>query len=92
MRIRTRYVIRSTEGRELVCPSLADLHALYEQGFLGDDDLVRPESSQTWVRAAAMPGLRTLRERRKGPGQMALFIAVAVIVALGAAILLRGLR
>jgi hypothetical protein len=92
MRNGTRYVIRSSEGRDLICPSLADLLALYDQGFLGDDDLVRPESSQKWVRASAMPGLRTLRERRKGPGQAALFLAVAVTVALAAAILLRGLR
>jgi hypothetical protein len=92
MRSRTRYVIRSAEGGELVCPSLADLCALYDQGFVGDDDLVRPESSQRWVRAAALPGLRTLRERRKGPGQAALFLAVAIIVALAAAILLRGLH
>jgi hypothetical protein len=92
MRKRIRYFIRSADGKELVCPSLADLHALYDQGFLGDDDLVRAESSHTWVRAASMPGLRTVRERRKGPGQVALFIAAAVIIALGAAILLRGLR
>jgi hypothetical protein len=89
---KTRYIIRSADGRELVCPSRADLHALYEQGFLGDDDLVRSERSHGWVRAAAMPGLRLLRERRKGPGQAALFIAVAVAVALAAAMLLSGLR
>ena len=35
-----RYVVRNRAGEELVCPSLADLHGLYAQGFLGDQDLV----------------------------------------------------
>ena len=38
-----RYLVRDAEGRELTVPSLADLHALYDQGFLDDDDLVRQE-------------------------------------------------
>ncbi len=92
MRSKTRYVIRNANGEELVCPSLADLHSLYEQGFLADDDLVRSESSNRWVRAGEMLALRRLRERRTGPGQLALLIAVAIVVALSAAMLLRGLR
>ena len=53
----TRYLVRDAEGRELTVPSLHDLHALYDQGFLADDDLVRQERSEDWVRAGDMPAL-----------------------------------
>ncbi len=92
MRPRTRYVIRSAEGKELVCPSLADLHALYSQGFLGEDDLVRPESSQRWVRVGEMPALRAVRERRADPRRIALMLTAAAVIALAITILFRGFR
>ncbi len=86
---RMRYFIRSADGRELVCPTLADLHSLYQQGFLGDDDLVRPENSDRWVRAGVMPALHGAREQRRDPRKvMALLAAIAVVV-MGLAILLR---
>ncbi|HUK66503.1 MAG TPA: hypothetical protein VLV17_06710 [Anaeromyxobacteraceae bacterium] len=76
-----RYVIRNAKGEELVCPSLADLHALYVQGFLGDDDLVRAENSQRFVRVSAMPALRGAREQRSDPRKVAtLLVAAAVLV------------
>ncbi|HEY6100966.1 MAG TPA: hypothetical protein VIW03_16130 [Anaeromyxobacter sp.] len=79
-----RYFVRDAGGRELVVPTLRDLHDLYAHGFLGDDDLVRPESAARWVRAGAMPALRGVREKRADPRRMLLFLAAAV--ALGAAI------
>ena len=87
-----RYVIRNGDGQELVCPSLADLHALYVQGFLGDEDLVRPESSQRWVPAGSMAALRGVREKRADPRKMLLVLAAALVLVLAFAILARGLR
>ncbi len=84
-----RYHVRNAEGEELICPSLADLHALYGQGFFADDDLVRAESSRRWVRAGDLPALHGVRERRRDPRRMALLLAAAMAIALGLALLLR---
>jgi hypothetical protein len=89
---RVRYFIRSAKGEELVCPSLADLHALYTQGFLADDDLVRQESSQRWVPAGSMPALRGVRERRSDPRKMALLLGAALALVLALAVLARLVR
>jgi hypothetical protein len=83
-RITTRYVVRNAAGEELVVPSLADLHALYTHGFLADDDLVRQERSQAWVRAGEMPALHGARELRRDPKR--LLAVAAALVALAAAI------
>ncbi len=81
-----RYHVKDADGQELVCPSLADLHGLYNQGFLSDQDFVRAENSQRWVRVGNMPALRGVREQRKDPRKMALLLAAAM--ALGFALLL----
>ena len=85
-----RYVIRNGDGQELVCPSLADLHALYVQGFLGDEDLVRAESSQRWVPAGSMAALRGVREKRADPRKMLMVLAAALVLVLAIAILARA--
>ncbi len=72
-----RYLIRAPDGEELVCPSLPDLVALYRQGFLADDDLVRQEQSARWVRAGDMPALHGSREERRDP-RRALFLLVTL--------------
>jgi hypothetical protein len=64
---RMSYRVRSPGGEELVVPSLAMLHDLYDHGFLGDEDLVRAETSTMWVRAGSLPALRGGRERRRDP-------------------------
>lgn len=79
-----RYHVRSPRGEELVVPSLDALHVLYSQGFLSDDDLVRADSSDRWVRAGAMTALQGVRERRADPRRMGLILAA--VVALAAAI------
>lgn len=84
-----RYVIRGSEGQELVCPSLADLHALYSQGFLSDDDMVRMEGAERWIRAGSMPALRGVRERKTDLRKAALLLGAAVLVALALAMLVR---
>jgi len=83
-----KYRVRNAEGQELEIPSLADLHALYDGGFLGDDDLVRAETSARWVRAGVMPALRGVRDRRADPRKMAMLLAAALAIAAGLALLL----
>ena len=63
---RTRYLVRDHDGRELTVPSLADLAMLHRAGFLSDDDLVRQERSERWVRAGDMPALHGQRQDRQG--------------------------
>ncbi len=81
-----RYLVRDGQGRELVVPSLADLHRLYEGGFLADDDLVRAETARRWVRVGEMPALHGVRDRRADPRRM--LVVLAAIVALVAALAL----
>ncbi len=83
-----RYHVKNAGGEELVVPSLRDLHRLYTDGFLADDDLVRSDTAAVWVRAGAMPALRGVREAKADPRRMALVLAAAIAVAVGIAILL----
>ncbi len=83
-----RYHVRNASGDELVVPSLRDLHRLYSDGFLGDDDLVRSETATVWVRAGAMPALHGVREAKADPRKMAILLAAAIAVATGVGILL----
>jgi hypothetical protein len=85
-----RYQVRDTEGRELTVPSLQVRHALYDQGFLGDDDLVRRERDEAWLRAGAMPALEGSRHRRAGPRWIFTVLAAAVALAAAIGILLAG--
>ena len=83
-----RYHVKNADGRELVVPTLADLHALYDQGFLSDDDLVRGETSERWVRAGAMPALAGVRLRRTDPRKMLYLLLAAAALVAGVALLL----
>ncbi len=83
-----RYRVRNARGEELVVPSLRDLHRLYSDGFLTDDDLVRSERATVWVRAGAMPALGGVREVKADPRKMALLLAAAIAIAVGIGILL----
>jgi hypothetical protein len=82
-----RYFVRNPGGEELVVPSLGDLHALYSQGFLADEDLVRAETSDRWVRAGAMPALHGVRMRRTDPRRLGLLVLAAVALAAAVALL-----
>jgi hypothetical protein len=82
-----RYHVRNRNGEELVVPSLTDLHGLYSQGFLEDDDFVRAENADHWVRAGRMPALAGVRTRRREPAkfQMLLLASIGLVaVAVGA--------
>jgi hypothetical protein len=83
-----RYRVRSPDGEELTVPSLPDLVRLYEGGFLGDEDLVRSETSTLWVRAGAMDALHGVRERRLDPRRMGLLLIAVVALAVGIGLLL----
>jgi len=85
-----RYQVRDAEGRELTVPSLADLHALYDQGFLAEDDLVRQEKAERWVRAGEMPALAGARTRRGGARWIVTVLAAAVALAAALGLLLAG--
>jgi len=89
---RRRYFVRELGGRELVCPSLADLHALYTQGFFGEDDEVRAEGSERWVRAGDMPALAGARERRSDPRRMRALLLASIAAALLGGLLLARWR
>jgi hypothetical protein len=91
-RPKARYLVKNAAGEQLLCPSLADLHALYAQGFLHEDDLVQLEGSGRWVAARDMPALRGVREQRADPRKVALLLAAAAVLALALALLARGLR
>jgi hypothetical protein len=83
-----RYHVKDPKGRELVVPSLDDLHDLYVHGFLGEDDLVRAESSDRWVRAGAMRALQGVRDRRADPKRMGLLLAAGIALAVAIGVLL----
>ena len=84
-----RYRVRSAKGEELVVPNLAVLHDLYDHGFLGDDDLVRAETSDRWIRAGALPALQGVRERRRDPRAVLILALAAIALTGGIALLAR---
>jgi hypothetical protein len=86
-----RYHVRDAEGRELVVPSLDDLHQLYQHGFLSDDDLVRAETSDRWVRAGSMRALAGVRERAGDVRKVMLLVAAAVVLATAVGLLVSRL-
>jgi hypothetical protein len=84
-----RYRVRNADGEELVVPTLADLHRLYADGFFSDEDLVRAETSDRWVRAGAMRALQGVREQRaEDPRKVTWLILALVALATGIGILL----
>ena len=84
-----QYRVRSAGGEELVVPSLAVLHDLYDHGFLADDDLVRAETATRWVRAGSLPALHGVRERKRDPRTVLVLVAAAVALTAGLALLSR---
>jgi len=83
------YRVRNAAGEELVVPSLAVLHDLYDHGFLSDDDLVRAESASRWVRAGELPALHGVRERKRDLRSVVALVFAAVALVAAIALLLR---
>ncbi len=88
MKLPVRYRVRNRDGDELIVPSLADLVALYQGGFLEDDDLVRQENATVWTRCGAMGALHGVRERRRDSLRTALLLAAVVVFAVALGLLL----
>ena len=82
------YRVRNAAGEELVVPSLDDLHDLYAHGFLGDDDLVRSDTSERWIRVGSMRALQGVRDRRADPRRLGLALIGAIALAAGIGFLL----
>ena len=85
-----RYFVRDHLGRELTVPSLAVLHGLYDQGFLGEDDLVRRDKDETWVPAGSMAALEGARHRRGAPRWILTVLGAAVALTAAIGLLLAG--
>jgi len=83
-----RYHVKNPQGEELVVPSLDDLHDLYAHGFLGDDDLVRSDTSERWIRVGSMRALQGVRDRRADPRRLGLALIGAIALAAGIGFLL----
>jgi hypothetical protein len=83
-----RYFVKNERGEELVVPSLTDLVGLYTQGFLEDEDYVRAETSERWVKAGRMPALAGVRHRQREPArfQMLLLAAIGLVAVVVGAI------
>ena len=82
-----RYYVKNERGEELVVPSLSDLAGLYNQGFVDDEDYVRAETSDRWVKAGRMPALAGIRHRQREPGRFQLLLLTAILgvaIAVGA--------
>lgn len=84
-----RYLVKGADGRELLCPSLADLNALYAQGFLTDDDQVRAEGASEWVPLGRFPALGGTRAQRHDGRRMWILLAAVAALSLGFWLLLR---
>ena len=75
-----RYYVKNERGEELVVPSLSDLAGLYNQGFVDDEDYVRAETSDRWVKAGRMPALAGIRHRQREPGRFQLLLLASIVV------------
>ncbi len=83
-----RYHVKNPQGQELVVRSLDDLHDLYAHGFLDDEDLVRAETSERWIRVGSMRALQGVRDRRADPRRLGLALIGAIVLAAGIGFLL----
>jgi hypothetical protein len=74
-----KFHVRNEDG-ELEVPSYAELRKLYEHQFITDDDEVRREGTQRWVKAGQMPELRGAKPRPWFQGNEMAWIAVFLCV------------
>ncbi|HUB05696.1 MAG TPA: DUF4339 domain-containing protein [Myxococcales bacterium] len=73
-----RYEVK-VDDKQLTFGSLAELRALYAQGFVAADDLVRPEGSERWIRAGQMPVLRAAQSRTSVGARAAGLLTVSLL-------------
>jgi hypothetical protein len=72
-----RQIVKTPDG-ELSYGSMVEVRALYEQGFISPEDLIRPEDSTRWVKASTLSTLRGAQSRGKRETNMGVRVAVAV--------------
>jgi hypothetical protein len=73
-----KYEVKSEDG-QLAIGSLAEVQALYRQGFIGPTDLVKPENSSRWVPAGQMPVLKVTERHSSSQSRMAYRVAFAIL-------------
>jgi len=73
-----RYDVKSEDG-QLSVGSLAEVQALYRQGFIAPADLVKPETSERWVPAGQMPLLKVTERRSTSQSRMGSRVAFAIL-------------
>jgi hypothetical protein len=73
-----KYDVKSEDG-QLSFGSLAEVQALYRQGFIAPGDLVKPENSSRWVKAGDMPVLKVTERRSTSQSRMGARVAFAIL-------------
>jgi len=73
-----KYEVKTEDG-QLSFGSLAEVQALYRQGFIGPADLVKPESSSRWVAAGEMPVLKVTERHSSSQSRMGYRVAFAIL-------------
>ena len=73
-----RYDVKSEDG-QLSVGSLAEVQALYRQGFIAPGDMVKPENSARWVLAGEMPVLKVTERHSSTQSRMASRVAFALL-------------
>ncbi|MBI5545169.1 MAG: hypothetical protein HY901_14865 [Deltaproteobacteria bacterium] len=71
--------MRNQHG-ELEVGTYAELRTLYLRQFISDDDEIRREGSDRWVKAGAMPDLRSAKPRPYFHGNEFGWLVVAITV------------
>ena len=74
-----RYHVRNEHG-ELEVATYAELRTLYARSFIGDEDEIRKDGSDRWVKAGAMPDLRIIRPRPWVHGMEFAWLALAICI------------
>jgi hypothetical protein len=72
-----RQIVKTQDG-ELTYNSMVEVRALYEQGFISPDDLIRSEDSTRWVKAGTLSTLKGAVSRGKRETHMGVRVAMAV--------------
>jgi len=73
-----KYFVKNEDG-ELTFGSIHELRAMFAQGMVEPTDDVRPEDSQIWRKAEAIPELREYAKAAKGNNSHFMFAVVALV-------------
>ncbi len=86
-----KFQIRTRDG-ELTVGSYAELRVLYQRQFVGDDDEVRREGSDRWVKAGTMPDLQAIKPKPWLHGFEFAWLVAAIAILSLVLVLLMGRR